>query len=464
MSAQTTNDLTVKNRLQPADEAIHGWYRFVLGYPPHLVREYLNALMADPEGEVVFDPFCGTATTPVEARLQGFSTLCSDANPICALAARVKLSWEIDLNKVGPVLDKVLECGIDCFRRFGLDPQPSGRQLPLIGIQPDWQWRAANTRISQQFDPDALLTREAASLIPTGFISSKPLLRVLALRFAIQQLAPEEDVRSFLMLALASVIVSSAANVAFGPEIYRTPPREDADVIGEFASTVAQMIADLRSVREKLPSPVSPARVFADDARTLLCLDGAPPIGVVITSPPYPNEKDYTRITRLESVLLGLITSKRDLRIVKSRLLCSNTRTVSAGNDDDRFVKDIPSVVHLAEQIEQRRLELHKQSGFERLYHRVVSLYFGGMYRHFTALLPHLRPGARCAYVVGDQMSFFRIHIRTAHLLADVAIKAGYDVEGIQLWRTRRSTATGQDLEEHVLILKRPASGKKRYA
>jgi hypothetical protein len=82
-------------------------------------------------------------------------------------------------------------------------------------------------------------------------------------------------------------------------------------------------------------------------------------------------------------------------------------------------------------------LELGKTSGFERLYHRVTRLYFGGMYRHFSSLLPRLRPGAR--------------------LLADVAIKAGYyEVEGIELWRTRRATMTGQELEENVLILRRP--------
>jgi hypothetical protein len=78
------------------------------------------------------------------------------------------------------------------------------------------------------------------------------------------------------------------------------------------------------------------------------------------------------------------------------------------------------------------------------------------MYRHFEALFRLLRPGARCAYVVGDQMSFFRVHIRTAHLLADVALKAGYKVEGIELWRTRRSTVTGIDLEENVLLIGRP--------
>lgn len=29
------------NKLYPEDRAVHEWYRFVLSFPPHLVREYL---------------------------------------------------------------------------------------------------------------------------------------------------------------------------------------------------------------------------------------------------------------------------------------------------------------------------------------------------------------------------------------------------------------------------------------
>ena len=176
----------------------------------------------------------------------------------------------------------------------------------------------------------------------------------------------------------------------------------------------------------------------------------------MITSPLYPNEKDYTRSTRLESVLLGLLNTRHDVRTLKEHLLRSNSRNVFAGDDDDKYIADIPTIRQIAEEIETQRVKLGKTSGFERLYHRVTRLYFGGMYRHFAALFPKLRPGARCAYVVGDQMSFFRVHIRTAHLLADVAHKVGYTVEGIELWRTRRSTVTGNDLAEYVLILRRP--------
>ncbi len=91
----SATDYVVKNRLQTQDEPIHSWYRFVLGYPPHLVREYLEKFQADPERDWVLDPFCGTATTPVEARLRGFAVIGTDANPIALLATRVKLNWTI---------------------------------------------------------------------------------------------------------------------------------------------------------------------------------------------------------------------------------------------------------------------------------------------------------------------------------------------------------------------------------
>jgi signal transduction protein with GAF and PtsI domain len=99
-------------------------------------------------------------------------------------------------------------------------------------------------------------------------------------------------------------------------------------------------------------------------------------------------------------------------------------------------------------------LELGKTSGFERLYGRVTKLYFGGMARHLAQLKPYLKPGARLAYVVGDQASYLRIMIRTGRLLADIAQRQGYRVEGIDLFRTRLATATGEQLREEVVLLK----------
>jgi hypothetical protein len=450
-----------KNQLQHLDRAIHDWYRFVLAYPPHLVREYLGRLEADPERDVVLDPFSGTATTPLEARLQGYAVIGVDANPVAVLANRVKLNWDIDLDAVGPMADRVV---VDAARYLqDLDLAPllaTDGQASLFGDRAvDLLRDSSAVAAAQQAEHVGLgdyVDADVEKVLPRGFISPKPLHRVLALRHAIERLCPPGGVYDFLRLALGNTILASAANVAFGPEIYASKPKEDADVLNDYYETVRRMKKDLAEVIAEQSRPHPDAQVWQDDARHLHCLSGHTEIGLVITSPPYPNEKDYTRTTRLENVLLGYIGSRRELRELKENLLRSNTRNVFVADDDEQYVQDIPAVVRLAEIVEEKRLALGKTSGFEKLYHRVVLNYFGGMYRHLVALRPHLRPGARLAYVVGDQMSFFRVHIKTAELLAEVAIKAGYRVEGIEGWRNRFSTVTRRQLEENVLILQWP--------
>jgi hypothetical protein len=177
-------------------------------------------------------------------------------------------------------------------------------------------------------------------------------------------------------------------------------------------------------------------------------------IDAVITSPPYPNEKDYTRTTRLESVLLGLVRNKRDLRAIKQGLVRSNTRSVYKDDEDDQLVADHGAIQRIADAIEQRRVELGKTSGFERLYARVTKLYFGGMARHLADLRAILRPGAQLAYVVGDQASYLRVMIRTGELLADIARSLGYELVGVDLFRTRLATATREQLREEVVVLR----------
>ena len=94
-----------------------------------------------------------------------------------------------------------------------------------------------------------------------------------------------------------------------------------------------------------------------------------------------------------------------------------------------------------------------RTSGFERLYPRVTQLYFGGITRHLASLRPVLRSGAKLAYVVGDQASYLRVMIRTGQIIADLAESLGYKVIDIDLFRTRQSTVTGEQLREEVVVL-----------
>ena len=177
-----------------------------------------------------------------------------------------------------------------------------------------------------------------------------------------------------------------------------------------------------------------------------------------MTSPPYPNEKDYSRTTRLETVLLGFVCNAAELRTLKKTLVRSNTRSVYKTDGDDAWVKGHEEIESIAREIEARRTALGKTSGFERLYPRVTKLYFGGMARHLETLKRVLKPGATLAYVVGDQASYLRVMIRTGRILADVAKTRGYEPVRIDLFRTRLATATKQQLREEVLILRWPGN------
>jgi hypothetical protein len=139
-------------------------------------------------------------------------------------------------------------------------------------------------------------------------------------------------------------------------------------------------------------------------------------------------------------------------------LVRSNTRGVYRYDDDDQWASEYPEIQRIAEAIEKRRIELGKTSGFERMYSRVTRLYFGGMARHLANLRELLRPGAQLAYVVGDQASYLRIMIRTGELLAAIAESLGYEIQGIDLFRTRLATASREQLREEVVVFRWPGS------
>jgi hypothetical protein len=73
------------NLLGAGDRAAHDWYRFVLSFPPHLVRDYIERLGVA-KGQRVLDPFCGTGTTLVECKKLGIESVGVEPNPMaCAM-------------------------------------------------------------------------------------------------------------------------------------------------------------------------------------------------------------------------------------------------------------------------------------------------------------------------------------------------------------------------------------------
>jgi DNA modification methylase len=429
------------NKLQPSDRPVHDWYRFVLSFPPHLVREYLQRFGLD-HSKQVLDPFCGTGTTLVECKKKGIPSIGIEANPMAHFASRVKTDWQLEPKGLMCHAEQLAEKVLSVLKDDGIDDDC----LPLL--------RSGKTNRPNGCLKLRTLPPEHEKLILANSISPLPLHKTLCLLESLNAEKTERYV-DHERLALAKAIVYSISNLHFGPEVGLGSIKEDAPVIDSWLTNVRAMSDDLRKLHG---TAVVPCKVHLADARNLSELLEPRSIDAVITSPPYPNEKDYTRTTRLESILLGLIRTKADLRALKKTLVRSNTRGVYKSDTDDQLVGSHPEIQRIANAIEARRIQMQKTSGFERMYARVTKLYFGGMMRHLSELRSVLRPGAQMAYVVGDQASYLRIMIRTGQLLADIASSLGYEVIGIDLFRTRIATATKEQLREEVVLLRWPGT------
>lgn len=424
------------NKLSFEDRPVHDWYRFVLSFPPHLVRDYIRRFGLSKKQRLL-DPFCGTGTTVVESKKLGIPSVGVEANPMAHFASQVKVDWSPDPEKLLRTAERIAQKAEILLGEEGIDDTPneegdlfSKRCKPI-----DKEGRLRTL-------PDEIL-----KLLLTNSISPLPLHKTLVLLDCIGN----GQFSRHHKLALAKSVVFSSSNLHFGPEVGIQSPKLDASVIQPWLDSVRRMSVDLKGL-----SGGPPAEIHHGDARIVSALVEPNSIDAVITSPPYPNEKDYTRTTRLEAVLLGFFGCKDDIRSMKKSLVRSNTRSVYVEDTDHEWVKSHRGIQKIASQIESRRIELGKTSGFERLYHKVTKLYFGGMARHLADIQKVLRPGAQLAYVVGDQASYLRVMIRTGKLLGEIAEALGYELVDIDLFRTRLATATKDQLREEVVILRWP--------
>ena len=111
------------NNVAPDDQAIHRWYRFVLAYPPHLVRDYLERFQVSASQQIL-DPFCGTGTTLIECMRLGIRSIGIEANPVVSFASRVKTDWSPDPAGLLDHARRVADHAYDRLRRDGIEDVP----------------------------------------------------------------------------------------------------------------------------------------------------------------------------------------------------------------------------------------------------------------------------------------------------------------------------------------------------
>lgn len=111
------------NKLYPEDRTVHEWYRFVLSFPPHLVRDYLKQFQLNSHHRVL-DPFCGMGTVLVECKKLGIPGIGIEANPLAHFASQTKVDWNIDPQLLLEHASSIAEEALKNLQAEGIEDEP----------------------------------------------------------------------------------------------------------------------------------------------------------------------------------------------------------------------------------------------------------------------------------------------------------------------------------------------------
>ena len=175
------------------------------------------------------------------------------------------------------------------------------------------------------------------------------------------------------------------------------------------------------------------------------CRAGAPllPADLVITSPPYLNNLDYTMQTRLELFFLGFTPDMAALRALRKRMVTSDAKAIYREIADRALVRHIPEVQTVVDQL-GNGWGGGAGAGIMRF---MAGQYFGGLLRVLQTLHRLLKPGGRCVLITGNS-SHSGVLVPVPALTGRLGVEAGFALEEIAVLRTRRSSSHRAGLTE----------------
>ena len=118
--------------------------------------------------------------------------------------SRVKANWSLDVDLLSSLLRRILT---------GAEEQMIRHDLPPLSF---YTLLVRETNSGQKNGYRS--SEDEEKLLPTGFLSERPLQRLLILRDEIEESTEEhpQEIRDFFLLGMSHVIANGAGNFAFG--------------------------------------------------------------------------------------------------------------------------------------------------------------------------------------------------------------------------------------------------------
>ena len=354
---------------------VHNWFYYKEGFSYDLVARLAESFGLG-IGDTVLDPFCGSGTTLLACRELGIDSIGFDVNPVAIFASRVK-TREYDASMLREAGRALLN------RKF---------QKPFGDVPGAFVRKAFNPHTLD----DVLFFRDS----------------IMAMEDAV--------IRDFLILALMNVAMKCSYAWKDGAVIkirkHPVPPLRDM-----LRRQVFRMIGDV----ERMKKARAKCTAEAGDARMLKLGNGA--IDAVITSPPYLNKIEYTKIYSIEEELFFL---KKDITGLRSFV----------GTEDEKIASER---CRFADVMDDAGLPL------------AAKAYFNDMHQVISELARVCRKGAMVGMVVGNGCFDDRV-IDSDIILSRIAEKLGFEAKEILIlnkrWCTRNRVEKVGVTRESLLV------------